>query len=147
MYYEKSNKRKKQTSVVIKFDSQGQIEWRKTFITKDDKRAYESETIVKTKDGNFIFFRLMYPTKYSMGVDEFIKIDPKGRVIWKCKFKGSGGRDTPYAQKIQLLDNGSIEATGQIYPKQVLEKNCHNWRGVIDQKGRIRLSETGERQK
>lgn len=87
---------------LVKFDSNGNILWYKTYGgTKDDTAS----NIIKTKDGNYVI--LGYTASFGTGGDVcLLKVDPSGNILWE-KYYGGEGSDSGKEIR-QTSDEGFI---------------------------------------
>ncbi|MCK4641260.1 MAG: T9SS type A sorting domain-containing protein, partial [Candidatus Marinimicrobia bacterium] len=92
-----------QDVLLIKTNSQGSIEWDKTYGAGNDEQAY---CVRQTSDSGYIF--TAFTRSYGAGSEDFwlVKTDESGNKIWDKTFGGSGW-DHPESVH-QTLDDGYI---------------------------------------
>jgi len=91
---------------ILKLNSRGEIEWRKTFGREDYD---EANSIQQTKDGGYI----VAGWTYSLGSGErdayILKLNSRGEVEWQKTF---GGEDSDIANSIQQTTDGGYIVAG-----------------------------------
>jgi hypothetical protein len=126
--------------VVVRLDPSGKKRWEVAF----PKKGFLDHTgarVAATADGGCVaqIFSYVHPGRYP--VTRLVKLDAKGKTLWEHQFRGEGDLDTPLADHVEFLPDGSISLTGRIYPAQNVKKP---WTAVVSGSGAVLSDVTGE---
>jgi len=90
---------------ILKLDSNGEVEWQKTFGGEDNERA---NSVQQTADGGYIVAGRIWPIEYLFDV-YILKLNSKGDLEWQKTF---GGERDDEAKSIQQTTDGGYIVAG-----------------------------------
>ena len=124
-----------------KFDSKGELEWRRYYGGTNNDRAYK---VLQAKDGGFMMFGLTESDDFDIentnGSYEFwvVKLDEGGEMLWEKTFGGSG---IEQAYDAAPAKDGGFVIVGQGYSNDGDATGNHGssdvWVIKIDEKGKL----------
>jgi len=119
---------------ILKLNSKGEVEWRKTFGREDYD---EANSIQQTKDGGYI----VAGWTYSLGSGErdayILKLNSKGEVEWQKTFGGEGNDE---ANSIQQTKDGGYIVAGWTYSLGSGERDAYILK--LNSKGEVEWQKT-----
>jgi uncharacterized delta-60 repeat protein len=119
---------------VLKLDSNGNVQWQKTYGGPDWDTAY---SIQQTSDGGYIVAG--WTASFGAGVSDLwvLKLDPNGNIQWQ---KTYGGSANDRAESIQQTTDGGYIVAGWTYSFGA--GNFDMWVLKLDQNGNIQWQKT-----
>jgi hypothetical protein len=123
--------------MLIKFDTAGRVQWKKTFSPKGTEM--ELQSVVQDKNGDFFVFALVYGiSTYRGGCERAAFINRKGTVVWD-KFIGTCNLlNSPTVSYIRALPDGRISLRGHVVkqsPPKGQDPTYLFWEGWLNTKG------------
>jgi len=101
---------------VLKLDTNGNIQWQKTYGDTLNDRAYSAQ---QTLDGGYIVAGAMNASTPYRAYMWILKLDGSGNIQWQKAGSGGGAYNPAYSVQ-QTLDGGYIVAGATEYPHNVL---------------------------
>jgi hypothetical protein len=119
--------------VVVRLDPAGKKRWEVSLA----KPGFEEQTgarVAATADGGCVAQLYSYVRAGRYPNTRLVKLDAEGKTLWELQFRGGGELDTPLADRVELLPDGSISLAGRIYPAKNVEKK---WTAVVSGAGKV----------
>jgi hypothetical protein len=126
--------------VVMRLDPAGKKRW-EVSLAKPGFEEHTGARVAATADGGCVAQVYSYARASGSPNTRLVKLDAKGKTLWELQFRGGGGLDTPLADRVELLPDGSISLAGRIYPAKDVEKK---WTAVVSGAGKLLSDVTGE---
>jgi hypothetical protein len=117
--------------VLLKLDSQGRVEWQKTYVKWRWPNA-DPTSMLQTEDGGFIVAGMTYISTGVNGDLWVLRIDPQGEVVWG---KVLNGWNTDYDASVVAANNGGVVLSGitSSFGTQIFSL----WMVAFDQAGNV----------
>lgn len=117
-------------------DAKGKVVWQKS-LRRKDFLEYQGASAVATPDGAVIAYIIAHKSRGAGGTTRLVKLDRKGKTLWE--WTGPIGRETRFAESLQLLPNGRVLMKGNVGSGRA------RWEGELDTKtGKLVRDEVGE---
>jgi len=110
---------------ILKLDSNGEIEWQRTYGGDDDDNAY---SIQQTSDEGYIVVGETYSIDAESSDFWVLKLDSNGGIEWQRTY---GGDDDDYAISIQQTNDGGYILAGETYRVEEINEWWEQWQSDV----------------
>jgi len=119
-------------AAVVKIDSEGSVEWNRTFGDRNRSATYTANSAVTSGDGGYVFAGLFSETATPGGITQYsaawlVKLEDDGSVEWNRTY-GNSTTERKEAKHVVRMDDGGYVFLGRSYIKP--------WMVGVDREGR-----------
>jgi hypothetical protein len=125
--------RGKSIPVIVRLSPSGKLIWEKD-LRKKGFMDYEAASLAQAPDGGYLTYILSYVHPGRGATTRIVKLDSQGKILWDKDFGGDGRLNTPFAQDVRLLPQGTLSLKGHVYLKKGV---MSAWSAEVDGHGKI----------